>query len=112
MDASVYAPFNQCKMMGLERTVRSLAAPNGCKVVLYQDHKNKHRIVIYDALGHGMSGVMVQADGEIHYKETRKASQGQNLTRQLQAQLTAWGVKWFPSQYQTTAGAACYKGDR
>jgi len=59
-----------------------------------------------------MSGVMVQADGEIHYKETRKASQGQNLTRQLQAQLTAWGVKWFPSQYQTTAGAACYKGDR
>lgn len=111
MGPSVYAAQNQCDMTGLERLVKSQTMPDGNHIRLFLDHKGKYRIVAFKSRAHkvGYSGVLVQADGEIHYKETCPSMRGAGTTRKLQALLTAWRIRWYPSQHQTTAGAACYK---
>jgi hypothetical protein len=53
--------------------------------------------------------MIVQPDGEIYYKQTALYAQGNNYTMSLFYQLKAWGIKVYPSQWQTVAGAACYK---
>lgn len=111
MGPSVYAAMNQCSMTGLERPLKRQTMPDGTDVRLYVDHKGKHRIVAFKSRSHsvGYSGVLLDPSGEIHYKETDKAMRGRNSTRMLCAMLTVWKVHWYPSQYQTTAGKACYK---
>lgn len=111
MDKTVYHALNQCSMTGLERLVRQATMPEGPHIRLYRDHKGKHRIVAFKTDAHrvGYSGVLVQADGEIHYKETCRTMRGRATTRQLQAVLTSWGINWHPSPYQTKGGAACYE---
>ncbi len=108
---TVYAALNQCKLTGLETLLRQTTTPDASVIRLYRDHRGWHRIVAFKSAAHkvGYSGVLVQSDGEIHYKETCKAMRGRSSTKQLQAMLTKWGVQWYPSPYQTTAGAACYK---
>jgi hypothetical protein len=85
--------------------------PDGKRAELYKDHKGWHRIVLFesDALDSGISGVIVQSDGEVYYKQTAPFAQGNGLTRSLQALLTLWGVAWYRSELLTDAGAACYK---
>lgn len=88
-----------------------MTTPKGQRVELYRDHKGYHRIVLFDsdAPDSGLSGVIIQSDGEVYYKQTALHGQGNNYTRMLQAMLTVWGVDWYPSIWQTDAGAACYK---
>lgn len=107
---SVYAAMNQCAMTGLERPVRRYTFPDGTDVRLYQDHKGKYRIVAFKSTAHsvGYSGILLEPDGEVHYKETCPAMRGKNSTRMLQGVLTSWKIHWYPSPYQTKAGAACY----
>lgn len=108
MGPSVYAAQNQCNMTGLERLVKSQTMPDGNHIRLFLDHKGKYRIVAFKSRAHkvGYSGVLVQADGEIHYKETCQSMRHHGTTRKLQSMLTVWGVRWYRSPYQTTAGAA------
>lgn len=111
MNASIYAALNQCSTTGLEKEIAHMTTPQGLVVRLYQDHKGWHRIVLFnsDAPSSGMSGVIVQADGEVYYKETAPDHKGNSYTRMLQAVLTVWGIKWYRSNLLTEAGAACYK---
>lgn len=108
---SVYAAQNECQMTGLERLIHQVTTPEGPHIKLFRDHKGNHRIVAFKTDAHrvGYSGVFVQSDGEIHYKETCKSMRGKRTTRQLQGMLSTWGVKWYRSQYLTKAGVACYK---
>lgn len=111
LNSTIYNALNQCSTTGLERLVKSETLPDGKQIKLYSDHKGFHRIVLFldNAPDSGVSGVIVQPDGEIYYKQTAPHAQGNNCTRQLQAKLTEWGVDWYPSLFQTTSGAACYK---
>lgn len=111
MNKTVMHALNRCTTTGLESLVREWATPEGHHIRLFRDHKAWHRIVIFKSDAHtvGYSGVIVEDSGEIHYKETAPDMRSQGVTRQLQAMLTVWGVKWYPSQYQTTGGKACYK---
>jgi len=111
MNKSVYAALNQCSTTGLERLVKQATMPDASVIRLFKDHKGWHRVVGFKSVAHsvGFSGIIVMPDGEIYYKETCPAMRGKGYTRQLQAMLTMWGVSWYPSQYQTKAGAACYK---
>lgn len=111
MNSTIYAPCNQCSFTGLEREIKRLDNPDGSIVRLFVDHKGWHRIALYagNTLDSGVSGVVVQADGEIHYKLTAKHAQGNGYTRKLQAILTLWGVHWYRSPILSIAGAACYK---
>lgn len=111
MNCTIYAALNQCSTTGYEIELRSQEMPDGKQVKLFRDHKGFHRIVLFadSAPDSGISGVIVMPDGEIYYKQTAQHAQGNGYTRQLQAVLTLWGVHWFPSDWQTTAGAACYK---
>lgn len=111
MNSTIYAALNQCSTTGLERQIKSMECPDGKQIKLFRDHKGWHRIVLFgcDAPEGGVSGVIVQPDGEIYYKQTARHAQGNNHTRSLQAMLTVWNVKWFKSELLTEAGAACYK---
>lgn len=105
--------LNRCTTTGLEHIVREWATPEGRYIRLFRDHKGWYRIVLFQSEAHsvGCSGVLVEASGEIHYKETAPHMRSQGLTRQLTALLTVWGVHWYPSQFQTTGGQACYKNN-
>lgn len=98
-------------LTGLEVQVRASKLPDGRIIRLFRDHVDRHRIVIFKTEAHnvGYSGVLVDPDGEIRYKRTCPDMRSQNTTRQLQAMLTVWGVKWYPSEHQTKAGNSCYK---
>jgi hypothetical protein len=111
MNKTVMHALNRCTTTGLETLVRDATTPDGKHIKLFKDHKGWHRIVAFKSEAHsvGCSGVIVQPCGEIYYKETCPDMRSNGLTRQLQAMLTVWGVKWFPSQFQTKGGAACYK---
>jgi hypothetical protein len=111
MNKTVMYALNRCTTTGLESVVRCDTMPDGKHIKLFKDHKGWYRIVAFKSEAHsvGYSGVIVDSSGEIHYKETAPDMRSQGVTRQLQAILTVWGVKWFPSQYQTTGGKACYK---
>lgn len=111
MGPSVYAAMNECNMTGLERPVKRETFPDGTDVRLYVDHKGKYRIVAFKSKAHkvGYSGILLEPSGEIHYKETCPSMRGKASTRMLSSLLTVWEIPWYPSQYQTTAGAACYK---
>lgn len=110
MNNTIYHAINQCSTTGLECELKSLTLESGHTIRLFVDHKRWHRIVAFKSIEHskGYAGVIVMPDGEIYYKETCPAMRGKGITRQLQALLTVWGIKWYPSQYQTAAGAACY----
>ncbi|AMR57403.1 hypothetical protein vB_PsyM_KIL3b_0158 [Pseudomonas phage vB_PsyM_KIL3b] len=111
MNSTVYAALNRCSTTGLEHQIKSMECPDGKQIKLFVDHKGWHRIVLFDcdAPDSGISGVIVQPDGEVYYKETAPHSRGNNYTRMLQATLTVWNVKWLKSELLTEAGAACYK---
>lgn len=111
MNSSIYSALNQCTTTGLERLVKSETLPDGKQIKLYRDHKGYHRIVLFldSAPDSGVSGVIIQPDGEVYYKQTATYAQGNNYTRQLQGMLTNWGIDWYPSLFQTLSGAACYK---
>lgn len=111
MNSTVYAALNSCSTTGLEQQIAYMECPTGQIVRLFVDHKGWHRIVLFESLApsSGVSAVLVQADGEISYKETAPKARGNNYTRMLQTVLTVWGVVWYRSQYQTVGGAACYK---
>jgi hypothetical protein len=111
MNSTIYNALNQCSTTGLERLVKSETMPDGKQIKLYKDHKGFHRIVLFldSAPDSGVSGVIIQPDGEVYYKQTAPHAQGNGYTRMLQALLTVWGVDWYPSLFQTMAGAACYK---
>lgn len=113
MNSTIYNALNQCTTTGLERLVKASNFLEGKRVELYKDHKGWHRIVLFldNALEVGVSGVIVQPDGEIYYKETAPHAQGNGYTRELQKLLDVWGVDWYPSGFQTIAGAACYKNE-
>ena len=111
MNSTVYAALNSCSTTGLEQQIASMECPTGHVVRLFVDHKGWHRIVLFASIApdSGVSAVMVEPSGEIHYKETAPNARGNNYTRMLQAVLTVWGIKWYRSELLTTAGAACYK---
>ena len=111
MNKSIMYALNRCSTTGLESVVRAATMPDGKHIKLYKDHKGWHRIVAFESKAHsvGYSGVIVQPCGELYYKETTPRMRSQGSTRQLCAMLTVWGVFWYPSQYQTTGGKACYK---
>jgi hypothetical protein len=113
MNSTIYNALNQCSTTGLERLVKSEDTPDGKQIKLYKDHKGFYRIVLFgsNAPDSGLSGVIIQPDGEVYYKQTAPHAQGNNYTRMLQAQLTLWGVDWYPSMFQTSSGAACYKNE-
>jgi len=111
---SVYSPINQCCATGLERMIRKEIMDNGIIIALYKDNFKRYRIVAHKPGMFGVcgfSGVLVSQDGTIEYKETNPADRGKGYTRQLQALLTLYKVKWKPSQYKTIAGASCYSRD-
>lgn len=101
-------------LTGLECLVRTTTLADGRIIRLFRDHVGRYRIVAFKSAAHnvGYSGVLLHPDGEIYYKRTCQAMRGQNTTRQLQALLGVWGVKWFSSQYLTDAGKACYSDSR
>jgi len=111
MNCTIYAALNQCSTTGYEVEINSLILDNGKQVKLFRDHKGWYRIALFatDAPDSGLSGVIIQADGEVYYKQTASHAQGNNYTRQLQAMLTVWGVKWYRSDLLTDGGMACYK---
>lgn len=111
MNSTIYARCNQCSFTGLEREIKRLDNPDGSIVRLFVDHKGWHRIALFtdNTLDSGVSGVVVQPDGEIYYKETVKHARGNDYTRMLQIELTRAGVFWYRSPWLTEAGAACYK---
>jgi hypothetical protein len=111
MNCTIFAALNQCSTTGYEIEICSQLVADSKQVKLFRDHKGWHRVVLFasDAPDSGLSGVIVQPDGEVYYKQTAKHAQGNNYTRQLQAMLTVWGIKWYASQWQTESGAACYK---
>lgn len=111
MNHSVYAALNGCVFTGLEVEVQSLILPDTRQIKLFRDHGGRHRIVLFtnDAPQSGISGVIINPDGEIYYKETAYEYRGNNYTRQLQAMLTLWNVLWWPSDSQSEAGASCYR---
>ena len=93
MNSSVYAALNQCPTTGLEGQIAYMECPTGQIVRLFRDHKGWHRIVLFESIApnSGVSAVLVQADGEINYKETALKARGNNYTRMLQIVLTVWG---------------------
>lgn len=109
MNETICNAENACRFTGTERLVEFVRVNKTDKVRLFRDNYGQHRIV-YFAQGQGVSAVLLNADGSIKYKHTMPSHRGHNMTRQLQALLTVWGIKWKASDYQTTAGAACYKG--
>lgn len=111
MNCTIYAALNQCSTTGYEVEINNLILDNGKQVRLFRDHKGYHRIVLFadSAPDSGISGVIVMPCGEVYYKQTAKHAQGNNYTRQLQAMLTVWGVKWYRSELLSESGAACYK---
>ena len=111
MNSTVYHALNQCSTTGLEVMVKSMTFPTGQLVRLYRDHVGRYRIVAFKTDAHlkGYSGILLMPDGEVYYKETCPSMRGFNTTRQLQACLTAWGIKWYRSQHLTEGGKACYK---
>ncbi|ATN92867.1 hypothetical protein QGX11_gp104 [Pseudomonas phage PPSC2] len=111
MNSSVYAALNGCSTTGLEEQIAYMECPTGQIVRLFRDHKGWHRIVLFESIApnSGVSAVLVQADGEVHYKETAPKARGNNYTRMLQVVLTVWGIKWYRSTMLTVGGAACYK---
>lgn len=111
MNSTIYNALNQCSTTGLERQIAYMECPTGLVVRLFRDHKGWHRIALFadTAPDGGMSGVIVQPDGEVYYKQTAPHCQGNGYTRMLQAMLTIWGIKWYRSELLTEAGAACYK---
>lgn len=113
MNKTVYAALNQCSTTGLEEQIGYMECPTGQIVRLFRDHKGWHRIVLFESIApnSGVSAVLVQPDGEIHYKETAPEFRGNKYTRKLQAVLTMLGVKWYRSELLTIGGAACY-GDK
>lgn len=113
MNSTIYSALNQCSTTGLESLVKCDTLPDGKQIKLFKDHKGCHRIVLFldSAPDSGVSGVIVQPDGEIYYKQTAPHAQGNNYTRMLQGVLFKWGIDWYPSLWQTAAGAACYKGE-
>lgn len=110
MNCTIWNALNQCSTTGFEVEVNSLILEDGKQVRLFRDHKGWHRIVLFDndAPDSGISGVIIQPDGEVYYKQTAKWAQGNRYTRALQAMLTTWGIYWFKSEWLTEAGAACY----
>lgn len=110
MNSTIYNALNQCSTTGYEVELQSLILENGYILRLFRDHKGFHRIALFesDAPDSGISGVIVQPDGEVYYKQTATYAQGHRYTRALQAMLTVWGVFWFKSELLTEAGAACY----
>ncbi|QXV71825.1 hypothetical protein psageK4_171 [Pseudomonas phage psageK4] len=111
MNSTIYAALNQCSTTGLEQQIAYMECPDGKRVRLYKDHKEWHRIALFesDAPDSGISGVIVQPDGEVYYKQTAPHAQGNGHTRALQAMLAIWGVHWYRSELLTESGAACYK---
>lgn len=111
MNCTIWNALNQCSTTGYEVELRSLNLDNGFIVKLFRDHKGWHRVALFenDAPDSGISGMIVQPDGEIYYKQTARHAQGNNYTMLLYYQLKEWGIKVYPSQFQTVAGAACYK---
>jgi len=111
MNCTIWNALNQCSTTGLESQIAYMECPDGKRVRLYRDHKGWHRIALFesDAPDSGVSGVIVQPDGEVYYKQTAQRAQGKGHTRALQAVLSIWGVKWRRSELLTDAGAACYK---
>lgn len=109
-DDSVYAPINQCKATGLEKQINHISFPTGDNVYLFRDCFGRHRITLMRK-GENIAGVLLNSSGEIEYKQTCEEHRGNNLTRQLQACLTLFGIHWKRSNTLTKAGAACYKED-
>lgn len=114
MNCTIWNARNQCSTTGYELEIRSQVCPDGKVVKLFRDHKGWHRIALFadSAPDSGMSGVIVMPCGEVYYKQTARYAQGNGYTRQLQAMLTVWGIKWYPSPFQTESGAACYKSQK
>jgi hypothetical protein len=112
MNCTIWNALNQCSTTGYEVELRSLNLDNGFIVKLFRDHKGWHRVALFesDAPDSGLSGVIIQPDGEVYYKQTATYAQGNNYTRKLQAMLTVWGIEWHRSELLTESGAACYKG--
>lgn len=109
--SSVYSALNGCDLTDIETLVRSVVLSDAHHVELYKDSTGRYRIVLFQC-GAGVSGVLLYKDGEVCYKETVEYAQGNGYTRQLQALLSSWGIHWYPSEWQTEAGAACYKSDK
>lgn len=111
MDNSVYNGINQCRFTMLEALAHKADYPDGTIIRCFKDEKGQLRIVAFKSAAHkvGYSGVLVHPWGEIRYKETCRAMRRQGATRALCAMLTVWGERWYPSQDQTLAGAACYQ---
>jgi hypothetical protein len=109
MNETICNAENACRFTGTERLVEFMRINRTDKVRLFRDNFGQYRIV-YFSNGQGVSAVLVGKDKTIRFKYTAPSHRGQNMTRQLQAMLTLWSVKWLASDYQTAAGAACYKG--
>lgn len=113
MSKYIWAALNQCDLTGLEVQVATMETLDGKHIRLFRDHKGWYRIVLFatSAPDSGISAVVVEATGEIHFKHTARHHRGHNYTRNLQAVLTLCGVSWYKSELLTDAGAACYKNN-
>lgn len=109
-DASVYSAQNHCTATDLEQVVTVDHMPDGSVIRVYRDYQGQHRIVAHESIDHviGYAGVLLDANGGIVWKQTSPTMQGRKATRLLCCYLTSIGIAWYPSNYQTTAGAACY----
>jgi hypothetical protein len=107
MNSTICNAQNECRYTGLERMHAYRVIKPGLVARLYKDNFGQFRIVLFQA-GQGVSAVLVGPDMSIRYKHTMVAHRGHNYTRQLQALLWQFGIKWRASDWQTKAGQACY----
>lgn len=107
---SVYNACNRCTATGLERMVSFDHMGNGITIRVFVDNFEQVRCVAFKAgSGTGFAGILLDQYGVIRWKETNPADRGKGYTRQLAGYLSSKGYTVKASEWQTQAGAACYK---
>lgn len=106
MDATICNPQNECGHTGLERAWGYKNIGN-LTIRTYRDNFDQYRTMLFID-GECVSAVLVGRDKSIRFKYTKPEHRGHGYTRQLQAQLTLFGIDWRMSDHMTAAGRACY----
>ena len=104
-NSTVYGP----RIAGVEKLEAFERMPDGTTVRLFAGLAGSRRVALYDAQGKGLAGLWIDRHGIIQWRQTAKHAQGQHLTRQLIGWLASRRIVARASQWQTTAGAACWK---
>ena len=103
-NSTVYGP----RLVGVEKLTAFERMPDGTTVRLFSGLSGYRRVALYDASGTGIAGLWIDCHNIIQWRQTAKHAQGAKLTRQLIGWLAFRGIVARASQWQTTAGKACY----